>query len=375
MKLAYFSYSNVSVFDSQVIELLNYYARTDKFQEIILICGINSHSNISDIERKVNVHKIRIFYFKIYHNYPFIDYLTIISLKNVIKNINGLQNFILHVRNEVLALYVKKAIKPFKINPKLLIDIRGAGYEQLKEYGGISKLKLFIKKFHRDKVYENVKLIGNISVVSESLKAYVINRINFNQILIETVSCLASDQFCFNNQERESLRYKLGIKQGEILLIFLSGGSNDWQNCYQTISIFINKGYKILNMSKAPIRKPGVINMFVPYLEVSSFLSAADVGIIWREKSITNKVASPVKFSEFVCCGLPVITNNSIDMVADFIYKENAGAVLNSIESIDDDLLHEMLKIDRDKLSYTGRKYFGIDNITKKYFSLYSKLI
>ena len=55
------------------------------------------------------------------------------------------------------------------------------------------------------------------------------------------------------------------------------------------------------------------------------YLNAADAAIIWRDKSIVNKVASPVKFSEYVCCGLPVIANKTVDMINNYILKNDCG--------------------------------------------------
>jgi len=51
--------------------------------------------------------------------------------------------------------------------------------------------------------------------------------------------------------------------------------------------------------------------------EMPLYLNSADAAIIWRDKSIVNKVASPVKFSEFICCGLPIIANYSVDMIGE----------------------------------------------------------
>jgi len=48
----------------------------------------------------------------------------------------------------------------------------------------------------------------------------------------------------------------------------------------------------------------------VPYEEVTKYLNAVDFAVVWRDNNIVNKVASPVKFSEYVCTGLPVIANN-----------------------------------------------------------------
>ena len=56
-----------------------------------------------------------------------------------------------------------------------------------------------------------------------------------------------------------------------------------------------------MNKSKKELHHKNVINKFVDYYEIPNYLNAADIAVIWRENSIVNKVASPVKFSEYIC--------------------------------------------------------------------------
>lgn len=76
MKLIYFAYGNVSVFDSQVVSLLNYYVENNMITEITLVIGIRSNVDIDkNIKAKINK-KISIRYYKYYPQYPFIEGLS-----------------------------------------------------------------------------------------------------------------------------------------------------------------------------------------------------------------------------------------------------------------------------------------------------------
>ena len=107
-------------------------------------------------------------------------------------------------------------------------------------------------------------------------------------------------------------------------MYFPAGALANWQNT-DVLNKLAEKGFKVLNLSKKNISHKNVINRFNSYNEMPYYLNAADVAIIWRDESVVNKVASPVKFSEFVCCGLPVISNRSVDMISEYITRNESG--------------------------------------------------
>lgn len=59
--------------------------------------------------------------------------------------------------------------------------------------------------------------------------------------------------------------------------------------------------------------------------EVASYLMAADAGLLLREDIMTNRVASPVKFAEYLRCGVPVILTPYIGDLGDLAVRENVG--------------------------------------------------
>ena len=104
------------------------------------------------------------------------------------------------------------------------------------------------------------------------------------------------------------------------------------------------------------------------------YLCAADAAIIFRNKGVTNEVASPVKFSEYVSCGLPVLTNDSVDLITNYIKLNKCGKILMSLDSIDDILLNEMKNLDRKAISITGQNTFGIETIASQYVRFYNSV-
>lgn len=375
MKLIYIAYGNVSVFDSQVIALLNHYIELGIVREIVLIIGIDykGKSKINNLT-KINK-KIIVKYYKQYPQYFLIEQLTIQSITKALKKIDKLENYTIHVRNDVLSHYVYKSFKRIGVRTnRIIADVRGAGFEQLIEFSNKSKLVVKLKKVQRKQVYKSLIKINNISVVSESLKKYLVEKIG-NKSIIKINSCLANKSFKFDNTERKILREKLKVNSDEYLLVLSTGGNNAWQNTEETISFLTKKNVKILNLSKTVIEHEKVINKFVPYEDMFKYLCAADAAIIWRNNSITNKVASPVKFSEYISCGLPVITNESIDLITNYINLNNCGKIIFSLDSFNKSMIKNLKKLDRNSISIKGQKDLGIDAIADQYMRFYKSII
>ena len=374
MKLVYVAYGNVSVFDSQVVALLNYYIEKNIIDELILILGIDYKASANDkITKKLNK-KIKIYSYKHYPQYLFIEKLTIRSIEKVLREIDKIEDYVIHVRNDMLAYYVYKAFKKFNSNNiRMIADVRGAGLEQLIEYSNKNKLIVWLKKEQRKKVNKVLRKINHLSVVSKSLENYVYDKVGKN-IDVRVNSCLSNQNFKFDVSERKKLRDELSIQNNESLLVLSTGGDNAWQNTKHTIEALTAKNFKVLNLSKTEIQNKNVITKFVPYKEMFKYLCAADAAIIWRNNSITNKVASPVKFSEYVCCGLPVLTNNSIDLITDYIKINNCGKIIDSLASIKTPLLNELQSLDRNAISIKGQNDFGIQTIAHQYSEFYKSI-
>jgi glycosyltransferase involved in cell wall biosynthesis len=67
----------------------------------------------------------------------------------------------------------------------------------------------------------------------------------------------------------------------------------------------------------------------VPFSEVPTHLAAADVAVLLRHPSAINSVASPVKFAEYLSCGLPVIVTSQIGDFSSLVQREGLGLVLS----------------------------------------------
>lgn len=67
---------------------------------------------------------------------------------------------------------------------------------------------------------------------------------------------------------------------------------------------------------------------FVPFDQVPAYMAMADYGLLLRHPSVTNEVAAPTKFAEYLSCGLPVLISPGIGDYPDFVESHQAGKVI-----------------------------------------------
>jgi len=374
VNLIYINNELSSVFSSQVLALLNQYQTSGNFEKIVLICGYRNQNEKNKLEKLLASTTFKILFFKTYPNYPVFNFIQQLSIKRTIGQLKPIRkNTLVHIRGEMAAMLAAPAIKKHLGTLDLtLVDIRGAAREELLEFQSSNKIIRKIKLVGIDLSYRNLYRFKHISVVSESLKDYVNKKCSQLNAQVYINPCLASNAFTFSYTQRQTARKKLGLDDNIMLLVFSSGGTAGWQNNSE-IAV-IDKKLKILNLSKIEIKQDNVINRFVTYKEMPDYLFAADAAVIFRSKSYVNKVASPVKFSEYVCAGLPVISNGNVDQIIDFIESNDCGILINRSEEITETLLKELMKLPKETISKKGTDIYGIDKVAETYINIYNKM-
>lgn len=66
----------------------------------------------------------------------------------------------------------------------------------------------------------------------------------------------------------------------------------------------------------------------VPHDKVSKYLMAADIGFSLREKSVVDRVASPVKFAEYLRCGVGAACTDNIEDISSLVSKDSKSGIL-----------------------------------------------
>ena len=370
MKLIYITEGVGAVFQSQVVQLLNYYETLNQFNEIILLIGLRNPVEINLI---VNLNsKIKVKVFKSMPQYPILNKITIHSLANQFNKIDITNRTILHCRGEYLGSLISKV--QIKSHLKLLIDIRGVTLEEIELYSEnkVKKLKLW---YLNQIISQTIHNADVYSTVTADLKTYLINNFHLPSDKVKVNHCIAGSSFKYTKEGRNLLRHELGVSENDTLFIFSTGSAQKWQNDEYIAMNLAEQGYKILMLTKKHYKHDNIISRFVPQNEVANYLNAADIGIILRNNDIVNQVASPIKFSEYLACGLPIVSNHSVKLIKNIIQKNNCGILLDSVKELNQSIIDHLLSLDREKISLLGSELFGIEKISNDYLSLYSKLL
>lgn len=375
MDLLYINSDFGSVFESQVLELLECLNKFPEIDKVILLCGYRNNVEKEKIMHKTASITFQIKYFKIFPNYPVFNTVNRISIFIGLLGCPIGKNTIVHIRGEILAMLTYYPLMSVGISvSRILVDVRGVNLEEISEFSHLSKSRMDYKIKNIVKSIKFLTKFSAISAVSKGLKEYLNQKTSISLDTINVVPCLSGLKFENDYKLRNKLRGQIGLVDEECLFVFSSGGTVDWQR-NESIMDIANKGYKVLNLSQVKIIHSNVINKFVPYNLMSGYLSAADIAILIRDKSIVNKVASPVKFSEYVCSGLPVISDGNIDMVIDYIGLTGHGLILNSLsELVVDDIIY-LRSLSKKAIMDAGMLIFSSEIISKTYFSMYQKML
>lgn len=231
-------------------------------------------------------------------------------------------------------------LRNLKLTQKVIFDGRAAEYEQFVEYKMINDA-LFLSKFLKIE-REVVNLVDYRISVSQKLVDYWVEKFKYDQNKHTIIPCTLNTKHLHHDEILLSTREQYGYKKEDILLVY-SGSVAQWQSFDLLFSFFekqINKNpyIKILLLTK----KTSEINAFMSIYpdkiqqiwcreeEVYELLSLADYGILLREDTWTNKVASPVKFAEYLNAGLNVIISQAVGDFSDFVVNHKCGHIYHS---------------------------------------------
>lgn len=235
-----------------------------------------------------------------------------------------------------LALKLKQAGKVKNV----VFDGRGAYKAELTEYDVVQSesIKEEIAAIEKDVVLNSdFRLAVSNELVNYWKKdfGYTLN----NHIV---VPCTLSDDFVFkfpSGEKLTQLRKEIGFNETDVVIVY-SGSSAGWQS-FQLVEGLLKKlmsqdqNIKLLWLTNQLDEHSEFVKQFkariktawVKPSEVKNYLLAGDYGLLYRENSVTNQVASPVKFAEYLSCGLNVIISEHLGDFTDYVRRNNCGVV------------------------------------------------
>ncbi|MBU1909615.1 MAG: glycosyltransferase, partial [Verrucomicrobia bacterium] len=179
--------------------------------------------------------------------------------------------------------------------------------------------------------------------ISDAMTRFLTDRFRVPSDRITIIPCCVDTRrFTGDPARRKQIRDELGL-QDRFVLVFC-GGIRWWQLPEQGILVFkalkqIRPNAHYLALAADPprmlamLRAAGVAERDatvrrVTHAEMPGYLAAADLGLMTRANSIASIVSSPIKFSEYLASGLPVIIHPNIGDYSELVQKEVLGVVV-----------------------------------------------
>lgn len=311
------------IYNSQVIDVVNYMNHLEP-KKVTLVALISLRKFIANKQKiKARCHNalvIPMFPKAAYWRLNFYSLALILLFRNE-RTIMARGPFATN-----LALKLKR----YGFCKKVIFDARGAYDAELNEYDIVQNavVKQEIKALEQAAIEQSDFKLA----VSGALLHYWQEHYRYAKTNHVVIPCTLSHDFTAFFPTEEQLaerRAALSYSKNDILFIY-SGSSAGWQSfalvdemmCHYlekpnvkliVLSDHFDPSFKVMQQFKEKVTV-----QFVEPAKVKDYLYMADFGILYREQSITNKVASPVKFAEYLNCGLKVMISKNLGDYSDF---------------------------------------------------------
>jgi hypothetical protein len=346
------------IFQSQVIDVIKLYEKNNV--NITLICFI------SMVGFKINKVKIKELLPEAVV-LPAVPKLKYFMLNKYLLRFVVKKNSTVICRN-TFATILAQSLK----NTKVIYDGRGAITAEQDEY----------KVYNNTGIENKIKELEQKAVLESDFRIAVTNKLikywedtfGYKQNKHVIIPCTLANHFLLlpGLDKINELKKRFNITESDIVLSFV-GGNAEWQS-FGAIRIHVNKilqrnlNCKVIFVSKTNIYiqelqkafPKRVYQVFVNPKEVPDYLDISDYGILYREDTITNRVASPVKCAEYLSRGLKVLISDNIGDYSETLLSNNMAVDITKIKELSKPTDIEQLEI----------KEYAI-----KYFSKYSKTI
>jgi hypothetical protein len=253
----------------------------------------------------------------------------------------------------------------------VIYDGRGAIAAEWSEYNVVRDRRMLQEAERLEK--EAVNKVQFRLAVSAELVSYWRTRYGYagnSHIVIPCTIEYLYEQVVLDAQQISVSRDMLRYTSSDVVLVY-SGSTAGWQTGTELIPLvsdFLSSStqHRILFLSdKSEVvaeLQAGfpaqVKRLKVEPSEVPMYLLAGDYGLLVRDRSVTNSVASPVKFAEYLACGLKVLISEYIGDFTDFVRKHDAGHVVGSSFALLNQNLEEKLRMRELALAHFSKPAF-----------------
>jgi glycosyltransferase involved in cell wall biosynthesis len=183
----------------------------------------------------------------------------------------------------------------------------------------------------------------------------------------------------------EHLRIELGLDSTRDFVLVYAGSLSAWNRPDLILAAYhavraAHAGTKLLLLTGSATearaifgRETEVIIRSVAHTDIQHYLVLADLGLLLRDRSSVNRVASPVKFAEYLACGVPVLVSPGVGDFPDLVAKEGVGYVFREglqLERVVSEVRGQRATLRRRCVEVAARHFDG-----DRYLPLYRELV
>jgi glycosyltransferase involved in cell wall biosynthesis len=232
-----------------------------------------------------------------------------------------------------------------RLDGRVVFDARGASDHEavlrLTNQGRGDDIELLRRAFNNGARVDRIAVeqASATVAVSEPLAGKLSEAIEGEKETINVIPCCIETAF-FSSVARREIRSRLGLADGELLLAHVSSEAR-WEDFEQVIAFFRavrrRRRARMMFLTRLdasvvtsgiagddPIRESLIVKN-ARFAEVPQYLSAADVGLLLRKPHESFRVASPIKFSEYLGAGLAVVASEGIGNTAELVESRRIG--------------------------------------------------
>lgn len=251
---------------------------------------------------------------------------------------------LVHARSHIAATIALRLKRRFGL--KMIFDVRGLMAE---EYVDAEHWRKGDIPYRLSKLMERRALGAAEGVVTLTERIWPLIKewdgLRGREVIHEVVPCCADlELFRFSQEARRQKRAELGLQDRRILVY--SGSIGGWYLANRMADFFVelvNKGsdwhflwltggsQELISklMSERGLNANQYTVRAVASAAVPSYLCAGDLGIAFYKPTFSRLATSPVKVTEYLACGLPLVINAGIGDSDELITREGVGALVN----------------------------------------------
>lgn len=192
-----------------------------------------------------------------------------------------------------------------------------------------------------------IRRAKRVSAVTRALADFVAERDALSSVSV-IPCCIDPVAMTAPADAAAAFRASLGIGADDILLVY-AGGLSHYQQVPRMLDIWRGlrgePGVRFLLLTNDDPQKLGAVvgdlgdfgsallRLSLPRKYVPAALAAADIGFMLRDTRSLNRVASPVKFPEYLCAGLAIVASPGTGDASALLERFDVGVLVDPAET------------------------------------------